>query len=538
MEFNPRESDKLLAAFLSKWNYERIQNMSVEEYANLQDHDSLCYWLEYGTVPLGSIGGIALHKFELWKSKHEKDFTNTGFTTDGIYVWNTDKGKTRTKAFSKIKELILEIISQSQQQNWEAIDLIPFHAIGKWKIAFMFSDKKLLPIYSKRALLSIAKGYGKEFQYSTPVSQLQKFILSFKDKTERIDDFAYRVYLQFAGKKKKRNYYIIGSKYGDGDGNDTVPKISDFLRNACVGIGFLWANNFSSYMGSDRTTINEFVKTNWKESKPTLSKVQKYFYLLSQIKEGDIIAVKSHGGYNQLTIIAYAEVVKRNGNVYEHNEDQLGHHIYVDFLDAGFYKPLGLTYAGTLHELTPSKDEENFHQIFGWYAEVSAPNENVKIIEVENEDDDESDNPLPNQNSYNEKSETSFERSAAASVKVTLIHNRIQNRFIKYLMETFPEDINIGEKKRIDAKRETEKEIIIYEIKPFESVYACIREGIGQLVDYSHQQKSKKKKRIMIVGPNEPEQVDLKFIAAVRNLLQIPFGYVAFDESTLTAKEF
>lgn len=69
-------------------------------------------------------------------------------------------------------------------------------------------------------------------------------------------------------------------------------------------------------------------------------------------------------------------------------------------------------------------------------------------------------------------------------------------------------------------------------------MYACIRNGIGQLLDYSHQQKSKKEKRIIIVGPNEPEQHDLDFISAVKNVLQIPFGYISFDEATLTAKEF
>lgn len=535
MEFNPSESDTLLANFLSRWNYGRVENMSVADYADLSNHDSFCYWLEYGSVPLGSIGAIPLHKFELWKSKQQKDFADTRFSTDGVYVWNTEKGNTRDIAFKKIRKLILEVISQSQKQNWEAIDSIPFHAIGKWKIAFMFSDKQLLPIYSKRALLSIAKGFGKEFPYNTPYSQLQKYILSLKDTSERIDDFAYRVYTQFAEKKKKRNYYIIGSKYGDENGNDTVPKISDFIRTSSVGIGFLWNMNFSDYIGSERATVNQFIQENWKEKRPTLSKIQRTFYLLSQLKEGDIIAVKSHGAYNQLTIIAYAEVVKRGGSIYQHNENELGHHINVDFLDAGFSKSLGMTYAETIHQLTSNKDREKFYQIFGWYSDESSSLQETNIIEVE---DSESDDEVLQPNAYNEKSEESFERSISATIKVKLIHNRIQNRFIKYLMDRFPNDINIGEKNRIDAKRETENEIIIYEIKPFESVYTCIREGIGQLVDYSYKQKSKKNKHIVIVGPNQPQPDDLNFIYSVRKLLHIPFSYIAFDEATLSAKEY
>jgi hypothetical protein len=534
MELNPNEFDKTLDAFLSVWTIERVKTMTIEKYANLSDHDSFCYWLEYGSKYLGAVGGISLHKFELWKPKDEKDFADNRFTTDGEYVWNTKKGTTSQVAFSEIKRLILEIIFHAQKQNWEAIDPIAFHAIGKWKIAFLYSDKKLLPIYSKRALLPIAKGLGKEFPYATHISVLQKFILTFKGKTESIDDFASRVYLQFAEKKGKRNYYIIGSKYGDGNGNDVVPKINDFIKNNCVAIGFLDWLDFSEYMGADRKTINEFVNTNWTSEKPAWHKIQRYFYLLSQIKEGDIIAVKSHGAHNQLTIIAYAEVVKRNGSIYKHNEVELGHHIHVDFLDAGFYKQLGLTYAETIHNLTPKKDKENFYKVFGWYAEVPYKESEVEISDAEDEEDETD----TNESGYNEKSETSFERSATASVKVNLIHSRIQNRFVKYLMTTYSNDINTGERNRIDARRETKTEIIIYEIKPFESVYACIRDGIGQLLDYSHQQKSRKEKRIIIVGPNEPEQHDIDFINGIKNVLQIPFGYIAFDELELIAKEF
>ncbi len=533
MELNVKEFDNTLSAFLTAWPYSRVLSMTVEEYAELSNNDSFCYWLEYGSVALGSIGAIALHKFELWKPKDEKDFKDDRFTTDGRFAWNTQKGKTLQEAFTEIKRLVLDIIMQSQNENWQAIDAIPFHAIGKWKIAFLYSGKKLLPIYSKRALLAITKGLGRELPYVTPVYELQKYILTFKDVKEDIDDFAYRLYIQFAEKKKKRNYYIIGSKYGDGNGNDVIPKINDFIQNSCVAIGFLDWIDFSAYMGADRATVNEFVNANWKDAKPAWHKMQRYFYLLSQIKEGDIIAVKSHGAHNHLTIIAYAEVVKRNGAVYAHDEENLGHCIHVDFLNAGFYKQLGLTYAETIHQLTPKKDGKHFNKVFGWYAETTVMSTDVTLIETENDDEQETD-----ESGYNEKSETSFERSATASVKVTLVHSRIQNRFIKYLTDTFPTDIITGERNRIDAKRETSSEIIIYEIKPFESVYGCIRDGIGQLLDYSHQQKSQKQQRIMIVGPNQPEQHDLKFIKAIKDNLQIPFGYIAFDEATLTAAEF
>lgn len=534
MELNPKEFDSVLSRFLSLWTIERVKTMTIDQYADLSNHESFCYWLEYGSNSLGAIGAIALHKFELWRPKGKKEFKDNRFITDGEYAWFTKNGETKQQAFFEIKQKIINIIFHSQKQDWEAIDTIPFHSIAKWKIAFLYSNKRLLPIYSKRALLSITKGLGKEFPYLTNISTLQEYILTFKDKTVSIDDYAHLIYTQFAEKKGKRNFYIIGSKYGDGKGHDVIPKIDEFLRNNCVAIGFLDWVDFSAYIGAEKKVVDEFVNTNWKESKPASYKIKRYFRLLSQIKEGDIIAVKSHGAHNKLTIIAYAEVVKRNGSIYQHDEGKLGHQVHVDFLDANFYKQLGLTYAETIHYLTPKKDNEKFYKVFGWYSETLANENEIEIVEFETDD-----NELETgESSYNKKTENSFERSASAAVKVNLIHNRIQNRFIEYLMTTYPNDINNGERNRIDAMRETDSELIIYEIKPFESVYTCIRAGIGQLLDYSYQLKSAKEKQIIIVGPNKPVQIDIDFIQAIKRIVQIPFGYIAFDEASLTTIEF
>lgn len=244
------EFDRVLSTFHTSWPIDRIETMTIEEYANLSDHDSFCYWLEYGSKNIGAIGAIPLNKFEFWKSKDRKDLKDQRFTTDGTFIWNTKKGTTKENAFNKIKLLILEIIHQAQKENWRAIEQIEFHAIGKWKIAFLYSNKKLLPIYSKRALLAITKGLGREFSYYTPIYQLQQYILSFRDDTETVEELAFRLYAKFAEKKNKRNFYIIGSKYADRNGNDVIPKIDDFIRNRCVAFDFLDSMDFTLYMGA------------------------------------------------------------------------------------------------------------------------------------------------------------------------------------------------------------------------------------------------------------------------------------------------
>lgn len=523
MELLPSQVDVKLDAFHNSWNLERIQNMTVEEYADLNNHDSLCYWLEYETKELGAIGNFPLTKFGVWKPREEKELKKP-FVFESGYFYNSKNGNNLNDAFKKVKEKIIEIVIHSQNLNWQEIDKIKYNIIPKWKLVFLFSKKATLPIYSRRALTDIVIGLGNyEFNQRSPISYLQKFILNYKLENESMEGFGHRMYIEFA-LKTKPNFYIIGSKYG----NKSVPQINDFIKNQCVAIGFYDWLDFSSLIGQSEKKINDFIVKNWNEDQPAVHKLQSIFTKIAKLKEGDIIAVKSHGAYNMLTIIAYAQVVRRNGNIYEHHEDKLGHHINVEFLDAGFYKELGLTYGETIHELTKKKDGIKFDKVFGWYSGIQKD-----TIELDEFEDDEEFNEKYFEDTgfaYNEKSEQSFNRNAIASVKVNQIHNIIQNRFIRYLTEQYPEDSIKGEKNRIDAKRETSSEVHIYEIKPYENVFSCIRGGIGQLLDYAHHYNTKKEIYIYIVGPNQPNQKDLKFIEAIRNNLKTPFRYVAFEQ--------
>lgn len=523
MQLDPISAPSTLDHFHASWDLERIANMDLAEYADLSDHDSLCYWLEYGTRDLGAIGGIALHKFELWHPETEKEFRDKRFNRDAGYAWNRLKGDTLNEAFVKIRNLLVQIVTYSKEGNWEGIENIRFHAIGKWKIAFLFSGERLLPVYSKRALTAIASGLGFDVS-GMRIFQLQEVILSLKTEEEDVIDYSYRMYDRFANRKLAPpvNYYLIGSKYEQ-------PVIKDFLKHQVVGIGWLDWLDFSSYMGGTVQQINKFVADNYKDVRPALHKIQSYFRLLSQIKAGDIIAVKSQGAFGQLQIIAYAEVVERDGVVYYHDPARLGHHIHVNFLDSGFKKGLERNYAGTLHQLTAQKDKGAFHEIFGWYG--------VDAGEPEDEDHGETDSGGTDNGGYNEKGETDYERNGTSASTVRRIHNRIQNRFFKFLDETYPDDKCGGEKSYRDAYRITDGEIFIYEIKPSSSAYTCIRQGIGQLLDYRHKDRSGKEKHIVVVGPNEPKGHDLKFLKELQLSLK-NLTYIAFNEADLTAKQY
>lgn len=536
MELNPKFADTTLASFLDSWTPERVASMSLASYAHLEDHDSLCYWLEYGTKYLGAIGRISLNKFELWQIQNDKEFKDDRYKKHGGYAWNRNRGDYLDTAFENVRAMASEIVRLSQAGDWKAIEDIPFHAIGKWKLAFLFSRKQLLPVYSKRALLAITDGLGLSFNNNSPVYALQEAILALKPGTEDVIDYSYRLYDQYARGPVKPNFYIIGSKYSDANGNDTVSVMKEFLSSNSVAMGWVWGHDFSALIGEKNNEVNAWVAKYHKDAKPAMGKVKGYFRLFAQMRPGDIIAVKSHGSFSKLQIIGYAQVVERNGSVYFYDTNSLGHHINVEFLDASFVRSFNYNYAATIHQLTASKDGNAFYDIFNWYVENERPSvEEDPLIESE---PDAGDNDESEEDGYNSKMEGSFQRGAIAGATVNLVHNRIQNRFLTYLKTTYPNHSCSGEKRYIDAKRITDKKCIIYEIKPFASVYTCIREGIGQLFDYMHRENTKKKKYIMIVGPGKPSKKDLQFIAEMKKLVNVPFGYLAFDEKNLKAVEY
>lgn len=139
---------------------------------------------------------------------------------------------------------------------------------------------------------------------------------------------------------------------------------------------------------------------------------------------------------------------------------------------------------------------------------------------------------------YTDKSEEPFERSVDARVFVNMVHNAMQNRFPKYLKHIYPDDLCSGEKRFVDARRLSGEILYLYDIKPDISVYSCVRQGIGQLLDYRFQDRSGKDKVLVIIGQNEPGTEDQRFIDYIRESLRVDFHYLAFDSVKLSARQF
>lgn len=188
---------ELKEQFLEAWPQEKVEQMNLEEYTNLNKSDSFCYWLESTTQDLGSIWGGSSYKFGIYKMHDPKEDHRSGYKSDGEYAWVEKYGKTREEAFSKIKNTILSIIEASKKQSFSTIDDIDFGEATKWKIAFLYSDYCLLNFFKREGLEYLAEQMGIEQAGQVPFSELNQLVLSQKPEDKDYYKFAKELWDQW-----------------------------------------------------------------------------------------------------------------------------------------------------------------------------------------------------------------------------------------------------------------------------------------------------------------------------------------------------
>ena len=210
-----QERLKLRDDFQQRWPFQAVENMTLEQYTGVKSKDTFTFWLESKTESLISIWGGSAYKFGIFKRAQndvEKEL-KSGQTGDTEYGWYEKYGKTRNQAFEKIKNLILQIIENAQNKEFEKIDDIDLGNAIKWKIAFLYApDKTLLHIVSKKAFKYLAQ---KNNIKSKNISQIQKELL--KNKPNYMDFYEYSSLLwnQYA-KENKSTHDVLNNSDNEG----------------------------------------------------------------------------------------------------------------------------------------------------------------------------------------------------------------------------------------------------------------------------------------------------------------------------------
>ena len=176
------EKDILLKEFLDKWTLKRVKAMTLSEYNQLGNTDTFCYWVEHKTKKIANISGPSTSfKFEIFEREDKNKFYNTtDFNRDNVYSWRSRAGNTRKEAFNKTKADIIRVIKSSLKGDFRDIDSKEIHLspLFRWKIAFLYSNKKILAISDKIAVKWLAKQFGMPNYRNARLSSAHTFVMT------------------------------------------------------------------------------------------------------------------------------------------------------------------------------------------------------------------------------------------------------------------------------------------------------------------------------------------------------------------------
>lgn len=184
---------KVYEDFQKEFPIETLSGLPLEQYTNLKRSDSFCYWVESKTYCLGSIWGGTSYKFGIYEYNKKPD-NPAVVTEDDRYAWyNKYNATTRDAAYEIVLDSIVRIAEAARNGNFKEIDKEEYAISGvyKWKIAFLYADLHLIPIFKKEMLVDASRVLGLEEATSKSVSELQAFIMEHKGEKDIFEYYDY-----------------------------------------------------------------------------------------------------------------------------------------------------------------------------------------------------------------------------------------------------------------------------------------------------------------------------------------------------------
>ena len=174
-----KEHHELNEEFIKMFPLEKLKDMTIEQYTNLNKSDSFCYWLEFKSKILGSVGGSNSYKFGIYRY-NQKPKDNSNCLYDDKYTWWAFLGETASETFEKVKKAVITAAESGRNGNLNDIEAIN-NEIGpmiKWKIAFVYSNETIIPYYSFDRLRVIGEKMGMTIARNTTIADIQRFLIN------------------------------------------------------------------------------------------------------------------------------------------------------------------------------------------------------------------------------------------------------------------------------------------------------------------------------------------------------------------------
>lgn len=264
--------------FLSRFPLDSLKTMPIEKYTNLNKSDSFCFWLESETYELGSIWGGAAYKFGIFKFDKEPKDKNNPF--DDQYAWYKKHGATRDIAYKNVLEGLCSIAEAAAIGDYQIVeDNNTYGEACKWKIAFLYSGMKIIPIYNKSMMCRLANYYGMQNSATATMKEMQDYMVK-KQGDKDLFDFTNELLAVYETLIADGNVWMI---MGD----------VDTLKKPIIEMGNSVSSGLKDY--SSFTSIEELGKKFREVKGNTDVKVPfAYWQFIKDVKIGDVVAVFSN----------------------------------------------------------------------------------------------------------------------------------------------------------------------------------------------------------------------------------------------------
>lgn len=148
---NNDQDEKLRQEFIAKFPLEKLPTLEIERYALGKQPDNLCWWLEFNTIPLGSIRGGTAIKFKIYYSNKDNKW---------IYP---SQFQNVEDAWIELRKSIFDFIENFKNEKYELLNnysLISSMNMFKTKLLYMYFPEKLLPVYSLDHIQKLLSYFG------------------------------------------------------------------------------------------------------------------------------------------------------------------------------------------------------------------------------------------------------------------------------------------------------------------------------------------------------------------------------------------
>ena len=165
--YNPEKTKKEIEEFTTKFNYEKIKNLNLEEYVlGNNNKDTFSYLLEFKYIAGANIKGNPSKKFYI--------FTNSMLFPKQMYKLGTKMTEiTKNQAeieFEKVRDTIIKILDYSKEGNFIAVDELEIlSSMVKSKIVFMYNSEKITTTMSPKRVKKACEFFDVEFDPDHPI---------------------------------------------------------------------------------------------------------------------------------------------------------------------------------------------------------------------------------------------------------------------------------------------------------------------------------------------------------------------------------